>query len=79
MSLLVKDKELSFKLMKKSLELSDGNLSSHISKLEKANYVEVKKEPIGKRMATKIVITNEGREEFKVYIAQLQEFIRSSK
>ena len=79
MSLLIKDGELSFKVLKKSLDLSDGNLSSHIAKLEKVHYVEVKKGLIGKRVVTTVVITDEGREEFKVYIAQLQEFIRSSK
>lgn len=79
MSLLIKDGELSFKVLKKSLDLSDGNLSSHIAKLEKVDYVEVRKGLIGKRVVTTVVITDEGREEFKVYIAQLQEFIRSSK
>lgn len=79
MSLLMKDNELSFKVLKKSLELSDGNLSSHISKLEKEKYVEVKKGTIGKRIITTIMITNEGKTEFKKYILQLQTFIENSK
>ena len=42
-SLLISNDELPFKVLKKALEVTDGNLSSHLSKLEKEEYVQIEK------------------------------------
>jgi len=47
--------------------LTWGNLSSHLSKLEEAGYVEVEKEFKGKKPHTMLHLTEEGRAAFRGY------------
>lgn len=48
-------------------DLTWGNLSAHISKLEAAGYVEVTKEFVGKKPHTMLSLTAEGRAAFRTY------------
>ncbi|MDD2871970.1 MAG: transcriptional regulator [Candidatus Gracilibacteria bacterium] len=75
---LIANEELPFKYLKDNLELTDGNLSSHLSKLETANYIQIEKSFDNKRPKTTIKITEEGRVAFENYIAQLKLFIENS-
>jgi len=54
-------------------DLTWGNLSSHLSVLEEADYVEIEKTFKGKRATTMISLTPAGREAFREYREQLQE------
>jgi DNA-binding MarR family transcriptional regulator len=47
--------------------LTWGNLSSHMSKLEKAGYIEVQKDFKDRRPHTMLSLTNEGRVAFDTY------------
>ena len=47
--------------------LTWGNISSHVSKLEKAGYISVEKEFIDKKPHTTLKLTEQGRVAFKVY------------
>ena len=47
--------------------LTWGNLSSHLSKLEAAGYIKIKKEFVGKKPHTMLRLTNEGRAAFQEY------------
>jgi DNA-binding MarR family transcriptional regulator len=47
--------------------LTYGNLSSHMSKLEEAGYIEVEKEIKNKRPHTMLTLTDEGRAAFENY------------
>lgn len=53
--------------------LTWGNLSSHISKLEKAGYVEVIKEFLDKKPHTALQLTQEGRTAFKEYSRKMRQ------
>ncbi len=77
-SLLISNDELPFKVLKKALEVTDGNLSSHLSKLEKEEYVKIEKKFEGKRPKTVIHITNRGKEAFALYIEALKAFIEEN-
>ena len=77
-SLLISNDELPFKVLKKALEVTDGNLSSHLSKLEKEEYVKIEKKFEGKRPKTVIHITNRGKEAFALYIEALKSFIEEN-
>ncbi len=55
--------------------LTWGNLSSHLSKLEESNYVEIEKSFVGKKSNTMIRLTPAGREAFRVYKQQLQQVL----
>ena len=55
--------------------LTWGNLSTHLSKLEKAEYVEIEKEFEDKKPRTTIRLTERGRDAFKTYKEQLLEVL----
>ena len=56
-----------FLFLMRQTNLTFGNLSSHLSKLEKANYVKIKKEFIGKKPHTMLALTKKGRDAFEKY------------
>jgi DNA-binding MarR family transcriptional regulator len=64
-----------FTFLMNQTELTWGNLSSHMSKLEKAGYVEVEKTFVGKRPYTLLHLTPAGREAFETYRAQMQQVL----
>jgi DNA-binding MarR family transcriptional regulator len=77
-SLLISNEELPFKALKEYLEVTDGNLSSHLAKLEKAGYVQITKTFEGKRPKTTVHITDKGKAAFKAYIEALKQFIEEN-
>ena len=62
-----------FKFLLSTLNLSRGNLSSHIDKLERAGYVEVQKGFNGKIPHTDYQITDSGRKALSDYWATLDQ------
>ena len=75
---LISNEELPFKALKEQLELTDGNLSSHLKKLEAENYIIIEKYFEGKRPKTVVKISSKGRDAFKNYIKQLKQFIKNN-
>jgi DNA-binding MarR family transcriptional regulator len=55
--------------------LSQGNLSSHLAKLEAAGYVAVEKTFVGKTPRTTLQLTEQGREALRLYRNRLVEFL----
>ena len=78
LSLLISNDELPFKALKESLKVTDGNLSSHLSKLEKEEYVLIEKTFVGKRPRTVVHITPKGKKAFASYIEALTKFIEEN-
>jgi DNA-binding HxlR family transcriptional regulator len=78
MSTLMALGEADFKLLKETLALSDGNLSTHLALLEDRGYVAVKKEFRGKRPHTSAEPTEAGRRAFADYLAALERIIRTA-
>jgi DNA-binding MarR family transcriptional regulator len=56
-----------FLFLQHQLKMTPGNLSSHLSKLENAGYVEIVKEFIERKPHTALKLTKEGREAFNEY------------
>lgn len=79
MSALVMNDELSFKELKEFLNLTDGNLASHIKTLEDNQYLVVQKGFIGKKTNTTYKITKIGRTAFEQHIAYLEKLIAQMK
>ena len=69
-------KEVDFIFLKNQTEMTWGNLSSHLSKLEDAGYVNVNKELAGKKIKTRISLTDEGRTAFREYRQKMDIFLR---
>jgi DNA-binding MarR family transcriptional regulator len=56
-------------------EMTPGNLSAHLSKLEDAGYVEVTKEFLERKPHTALALTKKGREAFKEYRRKVKQFV----
>ena len=56
-----------FLFLMRQINLTKGNLSSHMSKLEKAGYVKVMKEFVGRKPHTMLRLTAKGRKAFERY------------
>lgn len=78
MSTLLALGEAEFKLLKETLALSDGNLSTHLALLEERGYVESRKEFVRKKPRTTYKPTEAGRTAFDRYLSALERIIRAS-
>lgn len=67
--------EADFIFVMRQTNLTWGNLSSHLSKLETAGYVEISKEFIGRKPHTVLKLTRNGRSAFKKYRKQMTEVL----
>jgi DNA-binding transcriptional ArsR family regulator len=65
----------SFADLLKRAQVSEGNLSVHLRKLEDAGYVEVEKRFVGRKPQTLCRLSDDGREAWIAYIAHMQKLI----
>lgn len=79
MSALAVNDDLEFNALKEILDVTDGNLASHIKALEKENFIGVEKSFVGKKPNTKYHITKAGKKAFEAHLAILEKLIRSQK
>ncbi|NJO25860.1 MAG: transcriptional regulator [Bacteroidia bacterium] len=79
MSILVVNEEISFNDLKEMLEVTDGNLATHLLNLEENGYLKVKKGFIGKKTNTTYSITRAGEKAFGDHIAALENMIKGVK
>ncbi len=63
---------LEFGRLKAILGATDGNMGTHLNALEKAGYIEVTKDFLGKKPRTRVALTREGRGAFKRHVAYLK-------
>jgi DNA-binding MarR family transcriptional regulator len=66
-----------FLFLMNQTKLTRGNLSSHLSKLQAAGYVEIKKEFVEKIPRTLLSLTEEGRNAFLEYRQKMQQVLDS--
>lgn len=78
MSVLMVSDFVEFGTLKEQLQITDGNLASHISALEKLKYVEVRKQFVGKKPNTSYAATPEGKAAFSRHLDALEKLIRYS-
>lgn len=76
MSILLMNVEVSFNELKQLLELTDGNLASHLTNLEENGFVKVHKGFIGRKTNTTYSITKAGEKAFKDHLQALENMIR---
>ena len=75
MAYLINSDYADYTTLKKTLNLSDGHMSTHMKELLSNEYVEMKKEFVDNKPKTTYSITQKGKKEFKDYIKQLQKII----
>lgn len=76
MSALAVNDVLDFNALKELLEVTDGNLASHLTALEKLEYLQVQKQFIGKKPNTTYAVTKAGRKAFSDHIMALEKLIK---
>ncbi|MCW3094243.1 MAG: hypothetical protein JWP81_5312 [Ferruginibacter sp.] len=79
MSALMVNPEVSFNELKELLDITDGNLASHLKTLEESGTIQVQKGFIGRKTNTTYSVTKSGEKSFKAHIAALEQMIRSTK
>ena len=76
MTVLMTADAVSFSDLKEVLDLTDGNLASHVAALEKAGYVTVSKQFVGKKPNTTYAASEAGREAFREHLNALEKLLR---
>jgi len=79
MSVLMVNELTDFKTLKETLNLTDGNLASHIAALEKNGYILVFKEFVGKKPKTTYKATPKGKEGFTAHLNALESLLNMNK
>jgi DNA-binding MarR family transcriptional regulator len=79
MSVLLVNNEINFNDLKQLLELTDGNLASHLTNLEENGYIKVHKGFIGRKTNTTYSITKAGQKAFHEHIEALENMIKHVK
>lgn len=75
-SVLAAVESLTFTELRDQLEMTDGNLSVHLQKLEDRGYVAIDKQFVGRRPQTTCRLTPAGRRAFEHYLNQLETIVR---
>lgn len=79
MSVLVANESYDFNSLKELLDVTDGNLASHLKALEKEEYITVNKTFLGRKPNTRYVASELGRAAFKRHLQELENLIRQQK
>jgi DNA-binding MarR family transcriptional regulator len=79
MSILVVNEEVNFNDLKTMLDVTDGNLASHLVNLEENGFIKVHKGFIGRKTNTTYSITKAGEKAFNEHIEALENMIKGVK
>jgi DNA-binding HxlR family transcriptional regulator len=79
MSTLMVNADMNFNELKELLQITDGNLASHLKALEAQNIISVSKGFIGRKTNTMYRITKFGEKAFKAHLDALEKMIRATK
>ena len=76
MSVLVVNDWVDFNSLKELLDVTDGNLASHLGALEKNELIEIKKQFVGRKPKTSYRATHSGVEAFRKHLDALEQLIK---
>ncbi len=79
MSLLAATPEMSFTELRTALQMTDGNLTTHIRTLQEAGYLSVTKAFQKNRPLTTCALTPAGRKAFSTYISLLERIVQQTR
>jgi DNA-binding MarR family transcriptional regulator len=77
MSALMVNDVLDFNAMKELLNTTDGNLASHAAALEKLEYIEIRKQFVGKKPNTTFSVTKAGKKAFNQHLDALENLLKN--
>jgi len=76
MSVLMVNNWVDFGTLKEMLDVTDGNLASHITALEKMEYIKVQKQFVGKKPNTSYAVTKAGKKAFGNHLDALEKLLK---
>lgn len=76
MSILLVSDWVEFGTVKERLNITDGNLASHINALEKMDYIKIRKQFVGKKPNTSYAVTKTGRLAFNEHLNALESLLK---
>jgi len=79
MSILMVNEYADFNTLKELLDVTDGNLASHLKALEKEDFIAIEKQFIGRKPNTRYSATKTGAVAFKDHINALERIINKQK
>lgn len=79
MSILMVNEQFDFNSFKELLEVTDGNLASHLRHLENATYIRVEKSFAGRKPLTNYSATEDGKAAFRSHLEFLENLIKENK
>ncbi|WP_250630377.1 winged helix-turn-helix domain-containing protein [Rhodoflexus caldus] len=79
MAVLAVNESMDFNSLKEYLDVTDGNLASHLKALEKEEFIGIEKSFVGRKPNTRYFITPQGRKAFEEHINALEKLIQSQK
>ncbi len=79
MSILMVNDDMNFNSLKEMLQVTDGNLASHLKGLEDIGYITVDKGFIGRKTNTTYKVTVNGKKAFQDHLNALEELIRNTR
>lgn len=79
MSALMVNEEVNFNELKELIQVTDGNLASHIKALEENGFIKVNKGFIGRKTNTTYAATKAGEKAFKLHLEALEAMIKFTK
>jgi len=78
-SVLVANESYDFNALKELLDVTDGNLATHLKALEREKYISVSKSFVERKPNTRYKISERGRSAFKKHLDALEELIKQQK
>ena len=79
MSALIINQKLNFNELKEIIDVTDGNLASHLKTLEENKFIKVEKGFIGRKTNTVYSITKNGEKSFRMHLEALEKMINATK
>lgn len=76
MAVLITVSESEFTFLKEKVNATDGNLSTHLKKLEDSGYIAVSKSFENRKPVSRYMLTQKGRRAFEIYIERLEKLIK---
>ncbi|MCU0381824.1 MAG: transcriptional regulator [Chitinophagaceae bacterium] len=76
MSALLVNEDVSFNDLKELIQVTDGNLASHLKTLEESAYIKVEKGFVGRKTNTTYKVTKAGEKAFRLHLDALEQMIR---
>ena len=78
-SVLVANDSYDFNALKDLLDVTDGNLATHLKALEREKYISISKSFIDRKPNTRYKVTERGRTAFKKHLDAMEELIKKQR